>query len=181
MFDLVLNTPFVCNANQFTDFYLIAIVTKIFFSKKAIEIWILIPTIPRNMSKLHVKKIYTKYDNICVFEKSPHENYHREKISRLEWSGVFLLFSKSMRRVFGVCIGSFFNLYITLPWYHQNGNLMKQQISETFPSCSQINLTCFLWHFGNSFSDGKNKTKWQGTWRMAAMTVTCTLILGKLM
>ena len=51
------------------------------FSKQAIEIWILIPIIPRNMSKLHTKKIYAKYDKICVFEKSPHENYHGEKKS----------------------------------------------------------------------------------------------------
>ena len=43
--------------------------------KKVIEIWILIPIIPRNMFKLHTKKIYTNYDKICVFEKSPHENY----------------------------------------------------------------------------------------------------------
>ena len=33
------------------------------------------------MFKLPAKKIYTKYDKICVFEKNPHENYHREKKS----------------------------------------------------------------------------------------------------
>ena len=31
------------------------------------------------MFKLHTKKIYAKYDKICIFEKSPHENYHGEK------------------------------------------------------------------------------------------------------
>ena len=43
--------------------------------------WILIPVIPQNMFKLHTKKIYTKYDKVFVFEKSPHENYHGEKKS----------------------------------------------------------------------------------------------------
>ena len=33
------------------------------------------------MLKFHNKKIYTKYDKICVFEKSPHENYPRENKS----------------------------------------------------------------------------------------------------
>ena len=31
------------------------------------------------MFKFHNKKIYNKYDKICIFEKSPHENYHCEK------------------------------------------------------------------------------------------------------
>ena len=48
------------------------------------------------MFKVHAKKIYTKYDKICVFEKIPHENYHGEKKSWAEWSGISLLFSKSM-------------------------------------------------------------------------------------
>ena len=33
------------------------------------------------MFKLLTKKIYTKYDKICIFEKSPHKNYHGEKKS----------------------------------------------------------------------------------------------------
>ena len=33
------------------------------------------------MFKLHTKKIYTKYDKIYVFEKSPHERYHAENKS----------------------------------------------------------------------------------------------------
>ena len=31
------------------------------------------------MFELNTKKIYTKYDKICIFEKSPHKNYHGEK------------------------------------------------------------------------------------------------------
>ena len=33
------------------------------------------------MFKLHAKKIYTKYDKICVFEKNPQKNDHTEKNS----------------------------------------------------------------------------------------------------
>ena len=33
------------------------------------------------MFKHYAKNIYTKYDSICVIEKNPHENYHREKKS----------------------------------------------------------------------------------------------------
>ena len=34
--------------------------------------------------QIHTKKIYAKYDKICVFEKSPHENYYGEKKSWAE-------------------------------------------------------------------------------------------------
>ena len=44
---------------------------------KAID-WILIPIIPRNIFKLHTKKIQTKYDKICVCGKNLHENDARE-------------------------------------------------------------------------------------------------------
>ena len=67
MFDVVLNTPFICNGNQLTGFYLIQIFTEKLFS------------IPQNMFKLYAKKIYTKYDKICLFEKNPHKDYHRKE------------------------------------------------------------------------------------------------------
>ena len=82
MFYLVLNTPFMCNTNELTGFYLIGIFTV--FSKQAIEICILFSIILRNKFKLYAKKIWTKYDKICVFEKNPHENNHREKKSWVE-------------------------------------------------------------------------------------------------
>ena len=91
---------------------------------------ILIPIIPRNMFKLHTKKIYTKYDKICVFEKSPHENYHGEKKSWAEWSGISLLFSKSMPWLDRVYIGSFFNLYMTLPDTTKTGNWWNSKFSK---------------------------------------------------
>ena len=45
MSNWVLNVPFICSANQLIHFYLIHIFTEKFFSKQAIEIWILIPII----------------------------------------------------------------------------------------------------------------------------------------
>ena len=48
------------------------------------------------MFKLRAKKIYTKYDKICIFEKNQHLNNHRGKKFGVEWSGISPLFSKSM-------------------------------------------------------------------------------------
>ena len=114
MFHLVLNTRFICNATPIDWFLFDTNFYRKGFSKQAIEIWILIPIIPRNVFKLHTKKIYTKYGEICVFEKSPHENCHGEKKSWAEWSRISLLFSKSIPWLDQLYIGSFFNLYMTL-------------------------------------------------------------------
>ena len=76
MFDWVLSTPFIYNVNQLL---FDAIFYRKGFSEQDIEIWILIPSILQNIFLLHVKKIYTKYDKICICEKNPHENYYREK------------------------------------------------------------------------------------------------------
>ena len=119
MFDWVLNMSFICSANQLNDFYFIRIFTEKVFSKQAIEIWILIPIILRNMFRLHTKKIYTKYDKICVFEKIPHENYHREKKSWVEWSGISLLLSKSMPWLVRVYIKAHFSTL--LPFFTRRG------------------------------------------------------------
>ena len=92
------------------------------------------------MFKLHTKKIYTKYDKVFIFEKSPHENYHGEKKSWAEWSGISLLFSKSMPWLFRVYIGSFFNL-------HTSSISPRWEIDETFGtfgSCYQIFVA--IWH-----------------------------------
>ena len=80
--------------------------------------WILIPVIPQNMFKLHTKKIYTKYDKVFVFEKSPHENYHGEKKSWAEWSGISLLFSKNipwLDRVYRLIFQSLFDTSLISP------------------------------------------------------------------
>ena len=44
------------------------------------------------MFKLRAKKIYTKYDKICIFEKNQHLNNHRGKKSGVECLG-FLRYS----------------------------------------------------------------------------------------
>ena len=161
MFDLVLNTSFICTANQLTSFYLIRIFTEKFLTNKGIKIWILI--IQRNMFKLHAKKIYTKYDKVCVFEKKILTKIIIVK-RNLEFNDLgFLCYSAKTCWLVRVYIGPFFSLYITLPWYHQNGKLVEKLIFETFAGCSQINFPHYFWHFGTPFSNGKNETKWQGT------------------
>ena len=65
--------------------------------------------------KLRAKKIYTKYDKICIFEKNQHLNNHRGKKSGVEWAGISPLFSKSMPWLVRIYIGPFFSLYDTLP------------------------------------------------------------------
>ena len=82
------------------------------------------------MFKLHTKKIYTKYDKIYVFEKSPHERYHAENKSWAEWSGISLLISKSMPWLDRVYIDSFFNLYMTLPDTTKTGNWWNSKFSK---------------------------------------------------
>ena len=77
------------------------------------------------MFKLHIEKIDTKCDKICVFEKSPHEKYHGEKKSWAEWSGISLLFSKSMLTCPGLYRLIFQSLYDT-SGYHRDGKLMKK-------------------------------------------------------
>ena len=163
MFHWLLNTPFIYSTNQLTGSYLIRIFTGRFFQT---YYWNL--DFNSNNSTKYVQtsrqKTYSKNDKICVFEKNPHENYHCENKYWVEWSRISLSFSKSMPWLVWVYMGSFFNLYITLPWYHQNGKLMKGYIFETFASCSQVKLPLFLWHFGTPFSNGKNETKWQDKW-----------------
>ena len=85
-------------------------------SKQTIKIWI------------KLKKIYTKYDKICIFEKISTQKLSSWKKFGVERSGISLLFSKSMPWLLRVYIDPFFNLYITLPWYHQDGKLMKQLV-----------------------------------------------------
>ena len=135
MFDLVLNTSFIFNANQLTGFYLIQIFTEV-FSKQAIKIWIMLKKSTLNMTKFASSK------------KNALKNYHREKKSGVERSGISLLFSKSMPWLLRVYIGPFFNLYIMLPWFHQDEKLMKQLIFQAFASCSQLSFRCFMpfWH-----------------------------------
>ena len=126
------------------------------------EIRILIPIIPRNMFNLRNKKICTKYDKICVFEKCPHENYHGEKKSWAEWPWISLLFSKSMPLLGRVYIGSFFNLYMTLPWWQIDETVNFRNFRKLFTN----KCATFFGHYGTLFSNRKNEIKWHGAWSM---------------
>ena len=112
-----------------------------------------------------LKKSTLNMTKFASSKKNALKNYHREKKSGVERSGISLLFSKSMPWLLQVYIGSFFNLYITLPWFHQDEKLMKQLIFQTFASCSQLSFHV-LCHFGTPFSNWKNEMKWQCTCSM---------------
>ena len=49
-------------------------------SKQTIELWVLIQIIPQNIFKLHVAKIHTKYDKICVATKIHKKIFSRKEI-----------------------------------------------------------------------------------------------------
>ena len=79
MFDWVLRTPSICSANQLTDLFDMTFYKLVFSDRLAIEIWILIPIILLNISKLHTKKVHSRYGKIHICKKNPHKNYPREK------------------------------------------------------------------------------------------------------
>ena len=128
------------------------------------------------------KKIYTKYDKICVFEKNPHENYHRENKSQVEWSRISLLFSKSMPwlvRVYVAYFSIFISHFLDITIVIRNrccyvlmtmiSPMPRWEIDETVYFCNfrrlSINLPVF-WHFSTLYSNGQNETEWQDTWNM---------------
>ena len=96
-------------------------------------------------------------------------------MKRVERSGISRLFSKSMPWLLRVYIDPFFNLYITLPWYHKDGRLMKQLIFETFASCSQISFPHFSDILARHFQTGKTKRSDR------AHKACCNSRLGKLL
>ena len=51
--------------------------------------------IPRNIFTPYAKKIHTKYDKICIYEKNPHNKYPHEKKSWVKWCGISPLFKKA--------------------------------------------------------------------------------------
>ena len=92
MFDWVLNTSLIGDANQLSGFYLIRMYIEKSF-QQAIETWILIPIISRNIFKLHAKKIHIKYNKICFFEKNT-QGIILTKTNLLELNGLgFLCYS----------------------------------------------------------------------------------------
>ena len=68
--------------------------------------------------------------------------------------------------------------------YHTSLILPKREIDEiinfwNFHKFFINKFAVFFRHFGTPFPNGKNKTKWEGTWRQACMlqcmAITCTL------
>ena len=89
--------------------------------------------IPQNICKLHAKKIHTKYDETCVCEKNPHQNYPHKKKSWIKLSGISSLFKKIMPWLAWVYIGSSFiyivgSSFIGSSFYHKNGKLMQHSL-----------------------------------------------------
>ena len=78
MFDLVLNMPFLCNANQLTGFYLIQIFAKKVFLGRLLILIPIIPIIHAKKSTLSItkfaslKKIHTK---IIIVKRNLGLNY----------------------------------------------------------------------------------------------------------
>ena len=170
MFDLVLNTPFICNAKQSNRFYLIWIFTN-FFSKQTIETYILILVI----SIIHAKKIYTKYDKISIFEKNSTQklSFWKEILSWMIWD-FSIIQQKHVLTFPGLDRLTFQSLY------HTSLILPKWEINEiiNFWNFRQFfinKFVAFFWHFGTPFPSRKNEMKWQGTWSiLQCMAVTCT-------
>ena len=108
MFDWVLNTPLMCNANQLTGFYLIQIFTEKFFEA---GYW-------------NLKKIHAKYDKIFICKKNPNKNHPREKKSWIKWSGIPSLFIK---RHALTCLGLYRLIFqsITKPGNWCNSKFLK--------------------------------------------------------
>ena len=154
MFHLVLNMPFICNAKQLTGFYLIRIFTEN-FSKQTIEIWILILIIPI----IHTKKIFTKYDKICIFEKKSTQKLSLWK-EILNW--MILDFSIIQRKHALTCPGLYRLIFQSL--YHTSLILPKREIDEimnfwNFPKLLINKFVAFFWYFSTPLPNGKNETK----------------------
>ena len=135
------------------------------------EMWILIPIILRNMFNLHTKKIYSKYDKICVFEKCPHENYHGEKKSWAEWPEISVIQQKHALTCPGLYRLIFQSLYAT--------SLIspRWQIDETvhfrnFHKLFTNKCATYFGYFGTPFSNEKKRNEVAGHMKHAAMAVS---------
>ena len=160
MFDLVLNTPFICSANQLTGFYLIRISREFFFSKQTIEIWILILIIPI----IHAKKIYTKFDKICIFEKKSTQKLPswKEILSWMIWN-----FSIIHQKHALTCPSLYRHIFQSL--YHTSLILRKREIDEiiNFRNFRKLLINKFVLSFccgilAPHFQTGKTKRSDRG-------------------
>ena len=142
MFDWVLNIPFICNANQLTGFYLIRIFTEKFFQR---GYW--------NLDFNSYNS--TKYGSNFTLKKS---TLNMEKFASLKKIHTKIIIVKR-------------NLEL-------NDLEFLCYSAKACPDLSgfvYVHFSIFISHFlditktgnfGTPFSNGKNETKWQGTWGM---------------
>ena len=84
----------------------------VFPSRLAIEIWILILVIPRNIFKLHTENIHTRYDKIYFYKKIFSQIILSKRSLELNGLGLLCYSRKRMSLLIRVQIDSSFSLYI---------------------------------------------------------------------
>ena len=84
----------------------------VFPSRLAIEIWILILVIPRNIFKLHTENIHTRYDKIYFYKKIFTQIILSKRSLELNGLGLLCYSRKRMSLLIRVQIDSSFSLYI---------------------------------------------------------------------
>ena len=139
MFDLVLNTPFICNANQLT-------LSK-FFPNRLLK--------SENMFKLYAQKISTKYNKSCFFEKRIHAKFIILKgkldLNDLTCPGLWRIIFQS----------SYHTSLVS-----RKQEIDETVNFQNFWKCLQINWPRFKLPRRHPIFKRKNETKWQGTWSM---------------
>ena len=130
MFDLVLNTPFICNANQLT-------LSK-FFPNRLLK--------SENMFKLYAQKISTKYNKSCFFEKRIHAKFIILKgkldLNDLTCPGLWRIIFQS----------SYHTSLVS-----RKQEIDETVNFQNFWKCLQINWPRFLWHSASHFQAQKTK------------------------
>ena len=84
----------------------------VFQSRLAIEIWILILVIPRNIFKLHTENIHTRYDKIYFYKKIFTQIILSKRSLELNGLGLLCYSRKRMSLLIRVQIDSSFSVYI---------------------------------------------------------------------
>ena len=84
----------------------------VFPSRLAIEIWILILVIPRNIFKLHTENIHTRYDKIYFYKKIFTQIILSKRSLELNGLGLLCYSRKRLSLLIRVQIDSSFSLYI---------------------------------------------------------------------
>ena len=124
------------------------------------------------MFKLRAKESYTKYAKICVFEKNPHQNYHREK-EILSWD-----FPAIQQKHALTCPALYRLIFQSL--YHTSLISAKRKIAETlnfrnFRKLFRNKFATFFMAFWHPIFKREKRNELTGHTKHAAMAVTCTL------